>query len=204
MRGWRKNGTEVRCWCCLQRCSESKNFYGDSGGGYPGWGRYGEGYRCWKCKVLSDATRKKCYREFREKCHARLQDQLKLLRRVLRAQSDRGWKAVLKGADLEKGEEGFISWMPFRHYGGKFGVMEALSMWRDYGLIEIDWKGGGRGQRDRAWGCRAQQIGVVVRQGVMLGSWDRGKRRNEGGRRKGRRGAGDGGAMWCDGALPTE
>ena len=51
-------------------------------------------------------------------------------------QSNRGWTAVLKGADLENGEGGFISWMPLRHYTGRSGMMEALSMWREYGLIE--------------------------------------------------------------------
>ena len=112
----------------IQWCSESKKIYSDSGGGYPGWGRYGKDYRCWKCKRLSDALRIKCYREFREKYSTGLQDQLLLLRRVLTAQSDRGWKAVLKGADLEKGEEGFISLMPFRHYSGRSGVMGALAM----------------------------------------------------------------------------
>ena len=56
--------------------------------------------------------------------------------RVLRAQSDRGSKAVLKGTDLEKGEEGLISWLPFRHYG----VQEAFSMWWEYRLTKC---GGG-------------------------------------------------------------
>ena len=69
-------------------------FYGDSGGGYPGWGQYGKGRRCWKCKWLSGATRRKCYREFREKYRVWLQDQPVLLRKVLGVQSDQSWKAA--------------------------------------------------------------------------------------------------------------
>ena len=109
-------------WRRQVRLDLACTFHGGSGGGYPGWGRYGKGYRCKQCRRLSGALRIKCYAEFWEKYHARLRAQLVLLRKVLRAQSNCqwGWKAVFKGADLEKGEEGFISWMPLRHYSGRY------------------------------------------------------------------------------------
>ena len=78
----------------------------------------------------------RCYREIRERYHAQLQEQLEVPQKVLRAQSYRGWKAALKGADLEKREGGFISWMLPRYYSGRFGMMEAVLVWRDHGVLK--------------------------------------------------------------------